>query len=185
MTETTTPDVAQRLSTGTSGLDDVLCGGITPERLYLVEGTPGAGKTTLALKFLMEGRAAGSQGLYITLSETVNELTAVARSHDWTLDNIALFEMVAEDEFSPDHEQSLLHPSEVELGETVRGIIDLVEKTNPDRVVLDSLSELRLLAQNPLRYRRQILALKHFFKSYLKIKTNFKTKFINQTKKSK
>jgi len=163
MTETTTPDVAQRLSTGTSGLDNVLRGGITPERLYLVEGTPGAGKTTLALKFLMEGRAAGSQGLYITLSETVNELTAVARSHDWTLDNIALFEMVAEDEFSPDHEQSLLHPSEVELGETVRGIIDLVEKTNPDRVVLDSLSELRLLAQNPLRYRRQILALKHFF----------------------
>ncbi len=141
----------------------MLCGGLTPERLYLVEGTPGSGKTTLALKFLMDGRAAGSKGLYITLSETVNELTAVAQSHGWTLDDIALYEMVAEDDFSADHEQSLLHPSEVELGETVRGIIELVEKTNPDRVVLDSLSELRLLAQNPLRYRRQILALKHFF----------------------
>ncbi|MDO5758098.1 MAG: gas vesicle protein GvpD [Rhodobacterales bacterium] len=152
-----------RLSTGTRGLDDVLRGGITPQRLYLVEGTPGSGKTTLALRFLMEGRAAGEQGLYITLSETVDELTAVAASHDWTLDGIELFEMVAEDEFGFDHEQTLLHPSEVELGETVRGIIELVEKADPARVVLDSLSELRLLAQNPLRYRRQILALKHFF----------------------
>lgn len=163
MNDDETATAAPRLSTGTLGLDSVLRGGISPDRLYLVEGTPGSGKTTLALKFLMEGRAAGSKGLYITLSETVNELTAVAQSHGWTLDDIALFEMVAEDEFSSDNEQSLLHPSEVELGETVRGIIDLVEKTNPDRVVLDSLSELRLLAQNPLRYRRQILALKHFF----------------------
>lgn len=153
----------QKLATGTRGLDEVLCGGITPQRLYLVEGTPGSGKTTLALKFLMDGRGKGDQGLYITLSETVDELTAVAQSHDWTLDGIELFEMVAEDEFSTDNEQSLLHPSEVELGETVRGIIELVEKSNPARVVLDSLSELRLLAQNPLRYRRQILALKHFF----------------------
>jgi circadian clock protein KaiC len=131
--------------------------------LYLVEGTPGTGKTTLALKFLMEGRGAGDRGLYITLSETETELQAVAHSHGWTLDGIELFEMVAEEAFGSDHEQSLLHPSEVELGETVRGIIDLVERTDPARVVLDSLSELRLLAQNPLRYRRQILALKHFF----------------------
>jgi circadian clock protein KaiC len=152
-----------RLSTGTQGLDDILKGGITPERLYLVEGTPGSGKTTLALKFLMDARDNGDRGLYITLSETVDELTAVAQSHGWTLDGVDLFEMVAEDEFSTDFEQSLLHPSEVELGETVRGIIELVEKNDPARVVLDSLSELRLLAQNPLRYRRQILALKHFF----------------------
>ncbi len=156
-------DPQQRLVTGTWGLDQVLRGGITPHRLYLVEGTPGSGKTTLALKFLMVGRDAGEPALYITLSETVNELKAVAQSHDWTLSGIDLFEMVPEDEFSTDHEQSLLHPSEVELGETVRGIIELVEKTNPTRVVLDSLSELRLLAQNALRYRRQILALKHFF----------------------
>lgn len=159
-TEYTPP---KRMPTGTRGLNDILRGGITPERLYLVEGTPGSGKTTLALKFLMDGREAKDQGLYITLSETVDELTAVTKSHGWTLDGIELFEMVAEDEFSSDNEQSLLHPSEVELGETVRGIIDLVEKKNPRRVVLDSLSELRLLSQNPLRYRRQILALKHFF----------------------
>lgn len=152
-----------RLATGTAGLDDILLGGITPQRLYLVEGTPGSGKTTLALKFLMDGRDAGERSLYITLSETVGELTAVARSHDWTLDGVELFELVGEDEFSSDHEQSLLHPSEVELGETVRGIIGLVERADPARVVLDSLSELRLLSQNPLRYRRQILALKHFF----------------------
>ncbi|MFX0541514.1 ATPase domain-containing protein [Roseovarius sp. S4756] len=158
-----TSDPQPRILTGTRGLDDVLRGGLTPSRLYLIEGTPGSGKTTLALKFLMEGREAGEQGLYITLSETENELRAVAASHDWTLDGIELFEMVAEDEFGLDHEQTLLHPSEVELGETVRGVIELVERTDPARVVLDSLSELRLLAQNPLRYRRQILALKHFF----------------------
>lgn len=157
----THPDA--RFGTGTSGLDAVLRGGLTPSRLYLVEGTPGSGKTTLALKFLMEGRRVGHRGLYITLSETENELRAVAQSHDLTLEGIDVFEMVAEDEFGADHEQSLLHPSEVELGETVRGIFELVERTDPTRVVLDSLSELRLLAQNPLRYRRQILALKHFF----------------------
>lgn len=152
-----------RLATGTSGLDDVLRGGITSQRLYLIEGTLGSGKTTLALKFLIDGREVGDRGLYITLSEIVDELTAVAYSHNWSLEGIELFEMVAEDEFNSEHEQSLLHPSEMELGETVRGIIEQVERTDPVRVVLDSLSELRLLSQNPLRYRRQILALKHFF----------------------
>jgi circadian clock protein KaiC len=156
-------DPETRFGTGTAGLDAILRGGLTPARLYLVEGTPGSGKTTLALKFLIEGKRVGQRGLYITLSETENELKAVVRSHDLTLDGIDIFEMIAEDEFGADHEQSLLHPSEVELGETVRGIFDLVEKIDPTRVVLDSLSELRLLAQNPLRYRRQILALKHFF----------------------
>ena len=151
------------IGTGTRGLDHVLRGGIPAHRLHLVEGTPGSGKTTLALKFLLEGREKGEAGLYITLSETIDELAAVAQSHGWTLDGIRLFEMVAADEFGADHEQTLLHPSEVELGETVRNVIDLVEQTDPIRVVLDSLSELRLLAQNPLRYRRQILALKHFF----------------------
>ncbi len=163
MPDTTETNPAHRLLTGTQGLDEVLGGGLTQERLYLVEGTPGAGKTTLAPKFLMEGRVNGGAGLYITLSETEFELQAVAQSHGWELDGINLFEMVGEAEFGSDHEQSLLHPSEVELGETVRGIIELVETTNPARVVVDSLSELRLLAQNSLRYRRQILALKHFF----------------------
>jgi circadian clock protein KaiC len=144
-------------------LDTVLRGGLEAERLYLIEGTPGSGKTTLALKFLLDGRDAGERGLYITLSETVDELTAVGMSHGWDLAGIDLFEMVAEDEFGVDYEQTLLHPSEVELGETVRSVIELVDRINPTRVVVDSLSELRLLAQSPLRYRRQILALKHFF----------------------
>lgn len=152
-----------RISTGTPGLDSVLRGGLTAARLYLVEGTPGSGKTTLGLRFLIQGRENGEQGLYITLSETENELRAVAHSHDFSLDGIDLYEMVAEEQFGSEYEQTLLHPSEVELGETIRAIFDLVEKNNPNRVVLDSLSELRLLAQNPLRYRRQILALKHFF----------------------
>ena len=153
----------QPASTGIKGLDHILCGGLPAYRLYLVEGTPGTGKTTLALGFLLEGRKREERGLYITLSETPDELEAVARSHGMSLDGIDLFELVAENEFSAENEQSLLHPSEVELGETVRGIIEQVEKVNPARVVLDSLSELRLLSQSPLRYRRQILALKHFF----------------------
>ena len=154
---------AGRIGTGLAGLDHVLGGGLTPSRLYLVEGTPGSGKTTLALSYLLEGREAGETALYVTLSETEDELRASAASHGWSLDGIDLFELVAEDEFGAEHEQSLLHPSEVELGETVRGVMDRVERTRPRRVVVDSLSELRLLAQNPLRYRRQILALKHFF----------------------
>ena len=151
------------LKTGVDGLDYILRGGLPAERLYLIEGTPGAGKTTLALSFLLEGERKNERGLYVTLSETVNELHTVAKSHGWSLEGVSLFELVAEDEFGTEHEQTLLHPSEVELGETVRGIISQVEKVNPSRVVLDSLSELRLLAQNSLRYRRQILALKHFF----------------------
>ncbi|WP_410218486.1 ATPase domain-containing protein [Paracoccus sp. (in: a-proteobacteria)] len=163
MRETFEGDPQSRMLTGTQGLDIVLRGGLTPSRLYLVEGTPGSGKTTLALKFLLEGERVREKGLYITLSETEDELRAVAQSHGLLLDGIDIHEMVAEDEFAADHEQTLLHPSEVELGESVRAIFDLVAETNPARVVLDSLSELRLLAQNPLRYRRQILALKHFF----------------------
>lgn len=156
-------NIAEQVPTGTAGLDHILCGGLPAERLYLVEGTPGTGKTTLALAYLLEGAKAGERGLYVTLSETVHELKVSALSHGWSLEELSVFELVAEDEFGSDHEQTLLHPSEVELGETVRGIIAEVERINPQRVVLDSLSELRLLAQNPLRYRRQILALKHFF----------------------
>ena len=150
-------------STGIAGLDDILNGGLTPERLYLVEGTPGTGKTTLGLGFLLAGAAAGQSGLYITLAETEVELRAVAATHGWTLDPITLFEMVPADGLGDDQEQTLLHPSEVELGETVRAIMAKVDELRPARVIIDSLSELRLLAQSPVRYRRQILALKHFF----------------------
>jgi circadian clock protein KaiC len=152
-----------RTSTGIRGLDDILGGGITANRLYLVEGTPGTGKTTFALQFLLEGVELGEPGLYVTLSETEAELRAVAQTHGWSLDQLELFELVPEAGLYPEQEQTLLHPSEVELGETVRGVMERVEALKPKRVVLDSLSELRLLAQNPLRYRRQILALKHFF----------------------
>lgn len=155
-----TPPLA---STGVAGLDDILAGGLTPDRLYLVEGTPGTGKTTLGLGFLLAGAAVGEVGLYITLSETEAELRAVAVTHGWSLDGLDLFEMVPELGLGEEHEQTLLHPSEVELGETVRGIMAKVDELRPKRVVLDSLSELRLLAQNPLRYRRQILALKQYF----------------------
>ncbi|WP_302479968.1 ATPase domain-containing protein [Sphingomonas bacterium] len=158
------PDDTPRLaSTGICGLDDILNGGLTSDRMYLVEGTPGTGKTTLGLGFLLAGAAVGEAGLYITLAETEVELLAVARTHGWSLDALNLFEMVPVDGFGAEQEQTLLHPSEVELGETIRSIIAKVEEVRPNRVVLDSLSELRLLAQSPIRYRRQILALKHFF----------------------
>jgi circadian clock protein KaiC len=158
-----TPKAAPRVATGVPGLDEILGGGLTRDRIYLVEGAPGSGKTTLALQFLLKGRELNESALYITLSETEIELRAAAASHGWSLDGIDLFELVGEEGLDPDSEQSVLHPSDVELGETTRGVMAQVERTRPLRVVFDSLSEMRLLAQNPLRHRRQILALKHFF----------------------
>lgn len=152
-----------RISTGIAGLDDILLGGLTPERLYLVEGDPGSGKTTLAIQFLLEGVRCGDSGLYITLSETANELRSVASSHGWSLDGISLYELVNEDGLDIDAGQSVLYPSELELGETTKNVMRQVDEMRPKRVVFDSLSEMRLLAQNPLRYRRQILALKQYF----------------------
>jgi circadian clock protein KaiC len=153
----------ERASTGIAGLDDVLGGGFPTNHVYLVEGDPGSGKTTLGLHFLLEGVRHDEKGLYITLSETAAELRTVAASHGWSLDGIELFELVSSEGLSPELEQSILHPSQVELGETVRGVIAAVERLRPTRVVFDSLSEMRLLAQDPLRYRRQVLALKKFF----------------------
>lgn len=151
-------------STGIKGLNDVLSGGLTPNRLYLIEGVPGSGKTTLALQFLLEGIACNESTLYVTLSESVEELRSVAASHRWSLDGINIRELApSEEALRPDDQYTMFHPSEVELGETTRSILDEVERIQPRRVVFDSLSELRLLAGNPLRYRRQILALKQFF----------------------
>jgi circadian clock protein KaiC len=155
--------VQERASTGVPGLDDVLGGGLPARHLYLVEGNPGAGKTTLALQFLREGALRGERGLYVTLSETADELRTVARSHGWSLDGIDLFELIGVDGLGPEGEQSILHPSEIELGETVRGVMAVVDEKGPARVIFDSLSEMRLLAQTPLRYRRQVLALKRYF----------------------
>jgi circadian clock protein KaiC len=152
------------VGTGIAGLDDILGGGFSPDRDYLVEGNPGSGKTTLALQYLLEGRRLGQAGLYVTLSETKVELSDVAASHGWSLEGIALLELVApESELERDNQYSLFQPFEVELGETTKSVLAEVVRTKPARVVIDSLSEMRLLAQNPLRYRRQILALKQFF----------------------
>ena len=151
-------------ATGIDGLDDILGGGLRTNRLYLIEGVPGSGKTTLAMQFLQEGVRRGEPVLYITLSETKEELQEVAESHDWSLDGITLRELVpSESALHPDEQYTMFHPSDVELSETTKAILEDVERIKPARVVFDSLSELRLLAGNPLRYRRQILALKQFF----------------------
>jgi circadian clock protein KaiC len=153
-----------RSRTGIEGLDDVLAGGFIPNRLYLIEGDPGSGKTTLALQYLLEGRREGERGLYLTLSETKEELIAGARSHGWDLDGIEIVEMVPQaEELTGDNQLTMYHPSEVELSATTKAVLDAVERTNARRIVFDSLSEMRLLAQSSLRYRRQILALKQFF----------------------
>jgi circadian clock protein KaiC len=155
---------APLVSTGIAGLDDILRGGLTPGRLYLVEGNPGSGKTTLAIQFLLEGVRRGEPTLYVTLSETKRELIGVARSHGWSLDGILIHEMpTAEASLSPDAQLTMFHPSELELSETTAAVLAEVDKIRARRVVFDSLSEMRLLAQNALRYRRQILALKQFF----------------------
>jgi circadian clock protein KaiC len=151
--------------TGVPGLDDVLGGGFLPGHVFLIEGNPGTGKTTIALRFLLEGAEAGERGLYITLSETERELRAGAASHGWSIgERVEVFEVVPADSLlDSEQRQSLLYSSELELGEAIKSIFETFERVRPDRVVLDSLSEVRLLAQSSLRYRRQLLALKHYF----------------------
>lgn len=161
---TVTPSGEDQASTGIPGLDDILAGGLARDRLYLFEGSPGTGKTTAALAFLRAGAKLGEPTLYITLSETEDELRATATSHGWDLDGIEVFELVPpESLLDEQQQQSLLYSSDLELGETTRMIFERVERTRPSRVVVDSLSEIRLLAQSSLRYRRQVLALKHYF----------------------
>jgi len=152
-------------ATGAAGLDEILAGGIARGRLFLVEGSPGTGKTTLATQFLLAGEAAGERVLYITLSETEQELREGASSHGWEFGpGFEIFELVPpETLLDENQQQSLLYSSDLELGETIKRIFEAFERVKPSRVVLDSLSEIRLLAQSSLRYRRQILALKHYF----------------------
>src|SRR3954469_21539721 len=153
------------VSTGIAGLDQLLGAGLPPTRVYLIDGDPGSGKTTLGLQFLREGVARGEKVLYVTLSETRSELAAVAASHGWDLDAMAIHELASVEDgaYKPDDQYTFFHPSEVELGETTKAVLAEVERINPSRVVFDSLSEMRLLAREPLRYRRQILGLKQFF----------------------
>src|SRR6201996_2267594 len=154
-----------RAATGIAGLDDILGGGLARNRLHLLEGSPGTGKTTIALQFLLTGAEAGEVGIYISLAETEHELRDGARSHGWTIGPKGeVFELVPpESAPDPEQHQSLLYSSDLELGETVKRIFDAIERLKPKRIVIDSLSEIRLLAQSSLRYRRQILALKHYF----------------------
>ena len=157
-----TPEVA-RARTGVAGLDDILGGGLPTNHLYLLDGEPGTGKTTLAMQFLLEGVAKGERGLYVTLSESAAELNAVAQSHGWSLDGIDIFELSKDNPRGTEEDYTIFHPAEVELQQTVDEVLKSVEEHNPMRVAFDSLSEMRLLAREPLRFRRQILALKQFF----------------------
>ena len=157
-------DEVSKAALGVPGLDDITAGGLARGRLYLLEGNPGTGKTTIATQFLMNGAAAGEASLYITLSETEDELREGAKSHGWDLAGVDIFELVPpESLLDEEQQQSLLYSSDLELGETTKRIFQAFEAIKPVRVVLDSLSEIRLLAQSSLRYRRQILALKHYF----------------------
>ncbi|QFU18116.1 AAA family ATPase [Microvirga thermotolerans] len=158
------PDEVVPVPTGVPGLDDVLVGGYASNRAHLVEGRPGSGKTTLGLQFLLEGVRRGERCLYITLSESKRELLSVADRHGWSLDGIEIYELVPPElSFDPRQQQSLVYSSELELGETVQMVLAEIERVKPQRVVFDSLSEIRLLSQGALRYRRQVLALKNFF----------------------
>ena len=153
-----------RCATGTPGFDAVLGGGFPVNRFYLIQGDPGVGKTTLALQFLLQGKRDGNRGLYITLSETKAELDGVARSHGWDLGAFDILDLSAiEHQLSMDSQNTMFHPSEVELGQTTRVILDEVARVKPTLVVFDSMSEMRLLAQSSLRFRRQMLALKQHF----------------------
>src|SRR3977135_4441505 len=160
--------IAGKAKTGIWGLDNILSGGFSRGHVFLVEGAPGTGKTTIALQFLLEGVRAGEKCLYITLSETEHELRDGAASHGWTLgDGVEVFELLPpESLLDSEQQQSLLYSSDLELGETTKQIFEAVERARPSRVVLDSLSEIRLLAQSSLRYRRQILAIKHYFAKF-------------------
>jgi circadian clock protein KaiC len=163
MSDNESPDNA-KVPTGVSGLDEILGGGLPPRRLYLIQGAPGSGKTTLALQFLLTGARRGEKVLYISLSETREEVEEVARSHGWSLDNVEIVELSAIDQqLSAQAQNTLFHASEVELTETTSLLLDAVDRVKPRRVAFDSLSELRLLSQTPLRYRRQILAFKQYF----------------------
>ncbi len=152
------------ICSGNRELDQILSGGFTSDRIYLIEGSPGTGKTTLGIEFLLEGARRGERGLYVTLSESAAELEAVAESHGWSLDGIEIYELLDPGQsFQNDSEYTMFEPAEVELGETSRVMLDRVLETNPKRIVIDSLSEFRMLSQSGLRFRRQILALKQFF----------------------
>ena len=153
----------EKAASGIRGLDELLAGGFPKGRLHLIEGSTGTGKTTLGLQFLVEGVKRGEKGMYIALSETKQELLAVAESHGWSLEGIDLYEYSAAQQLRSDAEQTIISPAEIELSETMKDLLEAVERANPARVVFDSLAEIPLLAGSPLRNRLQILKLKAYF----------------------
>src|ERR1044071_6106035 len=165
-----TPKLAltsERCASGVEGLDDILGGGLPRDCFYLIQGDPGSGKTTLALQFVLEGLRCGERVLYVTLSETRRELSKVTRSHGWSLESIPLLEISAiEQLLRPEAQTTVFHSSEVDLNKVSKLLIDEVGKTRPARMVFDSLSEFRLLAETALRYRRELLNLKRHFAQY-------------------
>ena len=159
-----TQDEVKRLDTGVAGLNSILRGGLPSGQMYLLEGDPGTGKTTLAMQYIMAGERAGERGLYITLSEPISELQSSARSHGWDTGQLPIAEFTPDEaSLSPEQQYTVFHPSELELAHTIQRLTAEIARVNPDRLVIDSLSELRLLASDQMRYRRQLLALKHFF----------------------
>src|SRR3954469_16865161 len=158
--------MAERLSTGVAGLDEILHGGLHSGQAYLLRGRPGAGKTTLALQFLLHGVRRGEPALYVTLNESESELRAGADSHGWDLGDLEILEILPGDEdLSPESQYSVFHPGDVELAPTTRKITEAMERHRPARVAFDSLTEVRLLSRDTVRYRRQVLALKEFLRS--------------------
>jgi circadian clock protein KaiC len=152
-----------RAKTGVAGLDTILGGGLIQDHVYLIEGDPGTGKTTLAMTFLLAGLEQGEAGLYVTMSESRDELLVIAAVHGWSLDGLEIFELTPTEANLPEDQYSFFHPEEIELSETVQTILKKVEEVKPRRLVLDSMAELRLLTREPQRYRKQALALKRYF----------------------
>jgi circadian clock protein KaiC len=163
MTADNTAHSAEKTTTGISGFDYLLRGGLPANRIHLVEGHPGSGKTTFGLQFLLAGIKRGERCMYITLSETADELRANACSHGWDLSGIHIHEVQPAENLRPEEQYTLFHPSEIELGDMSRSVFETVEAIRPARAVIDSVSDMRLLARDSLRYRRQILGLKQFF----------------------
>lgn len=163
MNSRTAQDVDVRVATGCAGLDEILEGGLPRGRMYLIEGDPGAGKTTLALQFMLEGVAKGERSLYITLSESRADLSHAAQSHGYSIDKVEVVELLpTENDLLPEQQYTVFHPAEVELNDRMQRIVKEIQRVRPERLVIDALSELRMLAKDPLRYRRQILSLKEF-----------------------
>lgn len=164
MTDAQKTNLPEKTQTGIEGLDDILCGGLPSHHLYLITGDPGTGKTTIAMQFLLEGIRRGEKGFYVTLSESKRELEDVARSHHWNIDPLFILEMTPlAEELGAEAQYTVFHPADVELADTVESVLRKIDEVAPSRVVFDSLSELRMLARDPLRYRRQILGLKRHF----------------------